>query len=217
MVHEAVRDLVRARRAASEDLRRKRQQLLSFLLRHGRIYSGRKHWTKMHLHWLAQQKFGHPAQQIVFQHAVDAIEDAATRLRRLDQQVAEIVPSWSMAPVVEAYQAMRGVSFGVAVTFVAEIGDLRRFDNPRQLMAFRLLATGTESSNPAPSSKESIANLTPDNGTGTETTLFLSSGHGEHFYSPTVVPWTYPVVSASLSERQPEQNQEAVEKAVVLE
>ena len=41
-----------------------------------------------------------------------------------------------MAPVVEAYQAMRGVSFGVAVTFVAEIGDLRRFDNPRQLMAF---------------------------------------------------------------------------------
>src|SRR6516165_296420 len=135
-VHEAVRDLVRARTAASEDLRRKRQQLLSFLLRHGRIYSGRKHWTKMHLHWLAQQKFDHPAQQIVFQDAVDAIEDAATRLRRLDQQVAEIVPSWSMAPVVEAYQAMRGVSFGVAVTFVAEIGDLRRFDNPRQLMAF---------------------------------------------------------------------------------
>jgi hypothetical protein len=61
------RPLVRARTAASEDLRRKRQQLLSFLLRHGRIYSGRKHWTKMHLHWLAQQKFDHPAQQIVFQ------------------------------------------------------------------------------------------------------------------------------------------------------
>jgi transposase len=62
-VHEAVRDLVRARTAASEDLRRKRQQLLSFLLRHGRIYSGRKHWTKTHLHWLAQQKFDHPAQR----------------------------------------------------------------------------------------------------------------------------------------------------------
>ena len=41
-----------------------------------------------------------------------------------------------MAPVVAAYQAMRGVSFLVAVTFVAEIGDVRRFDNPRQLMAF---------------------------------------------------------------------------------
>ena len=135
-VHEAVRDLVRARETASQDLRRKRQQLLSFLLRHGRIFSGRQHWSRAHLRWLAQQKFDHPAQQIVFQDAVDAIDDAAARLRRLDAQVAAIVPSWSMAPVVEAYQAMRGVSFVVAVTFVAEIGDLRRFDNPRQLMAF---------------------------------------------------------------------------------
>jgi len=135
-VHEAVRDLVRARETASQDLRRKRQQLLSFLLRHGRIFSGRQHWSRAHLRWLAQQKFDHPAQQIVFQDAVDAIDDAAARLRRLDEQVAAIVPSWSMAPVVEAYQAMRGVSFVVAVTFVAEVGDLRRFDNPRQLMAF---------------------------------------------------------------------------------
>ena len=135
-LHEAVRDLVRGREAASQDARRKRQQLLSFLLRHGRIFSGRQHWSRAHLRWLAQQKFDHPAQQIVFQDAVDAIDDAAARLRRLDAQVAAIVPSWSMAPVVEAYQAMRGVSFAVAVTFVAEIGDLRRFDNPRQLMAF---------------------------------------------------------------------------------
>jgi transposase len=46
------------------------------------------------------------------------------------------VPEWSMAPVVEAYQAMRGASFLVAVTFAAEIGDVRRFDTPRQLMSF---------------------------------------------------------------------------------
>jgi transposase len=71
-VHEAVRDLVRARTAASQDLCRKRQQLLSFLLRHGRIYNGRGHWTRAHLRWLAQQKFYHPTQQIVFQDAVFA-------------------------------------------------------------------------------------------------------------------------------------------------
>ncbi len=135
-VHEAVRDLARAREAAAADLRKKRQQLLSFLLRHGRIFSGRKHWSLAHLRWLASQKFEHPAQQIVFQDAVDAIEDAAARLRRLDQQLLAIVPRWSMAPVVAACQAMRGVSVIVAMTFVAEIGDVRRFENPRQLMAF---------------------------------------------------------------------------------
>jgi transposase len=135
-VHEAVRDLVRAREAAAQDLRRKRQQLLSFLLRHGRIFDGRKHWTTAHRRWLADQRLDHPAQQIVFQDGIDAIEDALARLRRLEEQLAAIVPNWSMAPVVEAYQAMRGASFLVAVTFAAEIGDVRRFDNPRQLMAF---------------------------------------------------------------------------------
>jgi transposase len=134
--HEAVRDLVRAREAAADDLRRKRQQLISFLLRHGRIYSGGGHWTLAHRRWLAGQKFEHAAQQIVFQERIDAIEDALQRLRRLEKQLALIVPEWSMAPVVEAYQAMRGASFLVAVTFAAEIGDVRRFDAPRQLMSF---------------------------------------------------------------------------------
>lgn len=127
-VHEAVRDLVRARAAAAQDLRRKRQQLLSFLLRHGRIFSGRQHWTLAHRRWLAEQSFAHPAQQVVFQDAVEAIAEALARLQRLEQQLVAIVPSWSMAPVVEAYQAMRGASFLVAVTFAAEIGDVRRFD-----------------------------------------------------------------------------------------
>jgi transposase len=135
-VHEAVRDLVRARETAAADVRKKRQQLLSFLLRHGRIYSGSKHWTKAHARWLATQAFEHPAQQIVFQDAIDAIEDCARRLQCLEEQLHAIVPNWSMAPVVAAYQAMRGVSFVVAVTFAAEIGDVRRFENPRQLMAF---------------------------------------------------------------------------------
>lgn len=134
--HEAMRDLVRARAAVAQDLRRKRQQLLSFLLRHGRIFDGRQHWTLAHRRWLAGQKFEHRAQQIVFQDGVDVIEDALARLRRLEAQLVATVPSWSMAPVVAAYQAMRGVSFLVAVTIAAELGDLRRFDNPRQLMAF---------------------------------------------------------------------------------
>jgi transposase len=128
-----------------DDLRRKRQQLLSFLLRHSRIYTGGGHWTLAHRRWLARQAFEHPALQIVFQEGVDAIEDAARRLRRMEEQLTAIVPTWSLAPVVEAYQAMRGASFLVAVTFAAEIGDLRRFDTPRQLMAFLGLVPGERS------------------------------------------------------------------------
>jgi transposase len=121
---------------AAEDVRRKRQQLLSFLLRHGRIFTGRDHWTRAHHRWLAEQRFDHAAQQIDFQDAVATIQDAVERQHRLEEQLKAIVPQWSMAPLVAAYQAMRGVSFLVAVTFASEIGDVRRFDRPGQLMSF---------------------------------------------------------------------------------
>src|ERR1700747_771609 len=125
-VHEAMRDLTRAREVAMIDLKKKRQQLLSFLLRHGRIFPGGKNWTKMHERWLAKQTFTHPAQQIVFQDQLEVINAAQVRLAALEQQMREIVPTWTMAPVVAAYQALRGVSFLVAITFVAEVGDVRR-------------------------------------------------------------------------------------------
>src|ERR671927_1524003 len=134
--HEAIRELVRAREAAMEDLRAKRQHLQSFLLRHGRVYSGRSAWSRAHTRWLCDLRFEHPAQYLVLAEYRQAIADAEVRLERLGEQLAELVPSWSMAPVVAACQAMRGVAFLSAVTFVAEIGDVRRFETPRQLMAY---------------------------------------------------------------------------------
>lgn len=74
-----------------------------------------------------------------------AVEDAGVRLDRLNKLIGETSASWSMAPVVAAYQAMRGVAFMTAVTLVVEIGDVRRFDSPRQLMAYLGLVP-TESS-----------------------------------------------------------------------
>jgi transposase len=89
--HEAVRDLVRAREAATQNLRRKRQQLLSFLRRRGFATTMAVNIGRWHTD--AGQSFTHPAQQIVFQDAIEAIEDAAVRLRRLEQQPVTIVPS----------------------------------------------------------------------------------------------------------------------------
>ena len=60
VIHEAVRDLVRAAKP-EPDLRRKRQQLLSFLLRHCRIYGGGGHSTSARRRWLTRQSFEHPA------------------------------------------------------------------------------------------------------------------------------------------------------------
>jgi transposase len=132
--HEAMRDLVRARAAAVRALRRARQQLSGFLPRHGRVRSG-KNWTLAHRRWLAGLRFEQPAQQIVLEDTIQAVEDAQARRDRLSAQIEAQLPSWSMAPLVAALQALRGVALVTAATLIAELGDLRRFDSPRQLMA----------------------------------------------------------------------------------
>jgi transposase len=134
--HEAVRDLVRTRVMAVEDYRRKRQHVTAFLLRHGRSYDGKTSWRGRHKRWLDGQNFGHPAQRLAYQEMLNAVQATVERMDRLEAALIELVPDWTMAPVVAAFQAMRGVQFLTAVTMVAEAGDLRRFDHPRQLMAF---------------------------------------------------------------------------------
>jgi transposase len=134
--HEAVRDLVRTRAIAVEDYRRKRQHVTSFLLRHGRSYDGKASWRGRHKRWLDGQNFTHPAQRLAFQEMLNAAQATVERMDRLEAALIEIVPQWTMAPVVSAFQAMRGIQFMTAVTMVSEAGDLRRFDHPRQLMAF---------------------------------------------------------------------------------
>src|SRR3954452_17021371 len=126
--HEAIRELVRAQEGAMEDLRAKRQHLQSFLLRHGRVYTGRTAWSRAHTRWLGELRFMHPAHYLVLAEYRQAIADAEKRLEGLSQQVVEVIPTWSMAPVIAAYQAMRGIALLAAVTFAAEVGDVRRFD-----------------------------------------------------------------------------------------
>ena len=143
--HEAMRDLVRARGAAMRAVRRARQQLTGFLLRHQRHFGG-KNWTLAHRRWLSTVRFDHPAQQIVLQDYIHAVEDAEARHDALLKQVEALVPQWSLGSVVMALQAMRGIALIVAATLVAEVGDLTRFDHPRQLMAYLGLVPGERSS-----------------------------------------------------------------------
>ena len=134
--HEAMRNLVRARTAAVETIRVHKQQVNAFMLRHGRIPPVQKKWGARHRRWLQEQKFEHPADQIVLQEYVEAVRLAEERLERIDAAILEFLPGWSLAPVVEGLMALRGVDLVVAVNFVVEIGDIRRFESPRQLMGY---------------------------------------------------------------------------------
>jgi transposase len=133
---EAIRDLTRAREDTLRDLKSAKFRLKAFLLRQDIRYTGRATWGPAHLRWLSEVVCATPAQQIVFQEYVRAVHEHTERLQRLEQELHDHVNAWRLQPVVEALQALRGVQFTVAVTLVAELGNLTRFDHPRQVMKY---------------------------------------------------------------------------------
>jgi transposase len=135
-VDEALRDLVRAREDAVREQRNARHRLKALLLRNGVVYAGKSAWTAAHLRWLASLKLPHPAQQIAFQEYLHAISESGARIARLEQSLRDALPGWTLAPVVAALQALRGVQLVAAITLVAEVQDFHRFVSPRQLMAY---------------------------------------------------------------------------------
>jgi len=143
---EAMRDLCRARIDSKSAERKARQQLGAFLLRSGFRYSGKTPWSKAHWNWISCIKMPHPAQQITLQEYIDAVRSCTERVERMTEQIRQLAEQWRMNPVVEAIQALRGVSLIVATTTVAELGDLTRFDHPRQLMAYLGLVPSEHSS-----------------------------------------------------------------------
>ena len=138
--HEALRDLVRAREAAKKDQLRARHRLSKFLLRHGRRPPvGINSWTVKYLEWVKREvHFPERAQEFTLLDYIHEVEHAAARIARLEGAIQEAVKSVppKMRAVMEALQAMRGVAQLSAVTIVAELATVTRFDKARQLMAY---------------------------------------------------------------------------------
>jgi transposase len=145
---EAVRDLVRAREDAVCMQRQARQRLQALLLRNDIRYAAKTAWTPAHRRWIARVKLPLPEQQIAFEEYVQAVEEASARLERLTRAIEAAVAEWRWRPVVEALQALRGVQLIHGARIVAELGDLARFEYPRQLMGFLGLVPAEDSSGP---------------------------------------------------------------------
>ena len=137
--HEALRDVVRAREAAKRDETRARHRLSKFLLRHGRR-PGKKMtaWTVKYLEWVRSVRFEHAALEATLLDYLADVDHMAERIVRLERAIdaaIEQMPA-AMKAVVAGLQALRGVKKISAVSVVAELGPLSRFDRPRQLMGY---------------------------------------------------------------------------------
>jgi len=191
---EAIRDLIRARTTAVHDQRRARNRLKGFLLRLGFRYTGKTSWNDGHKRYLSGLLMPQPAQQIVFQESIHAIDDASQRVARLTQAVEDALSGWKWEPVVRALMSLRGVQVLSGMTMIAEAGDLSRFEDPKSLMHFFGLTPSEHTS----SDKRVLGGITKCGNTHCRRVL-------------TEAAWHYrlkPLVSEAIQKRQERQSKD---------
>ena len=130
---EALRDLVRAREDAKEDLLRAKHWVLKFLQRHGiEEPAGVRPSSAKYCAWLKNLQFASGALQTTFEEYRLAIEEIEGRLERIEDEMHRHAETSVHAPVIKALQTLRGVKEVAAVTLVAEVGCFSRFRKATQ-------------------------------------------------------------------------------------
>jgi transposase len=133
---EAGRDLLRAREDAREARTAARHQLTKFLLRHGHRYAAGQNWTDRFWRWVRELRFEHSGAQLAFEHYVEQVRHLDARLGALDAEIETLAKAPLYAERVGRLSCLRGISTLSAMVILTELHDLRRFSNPRQLMAY---------------------------------------------------------------------------------
>jgi len=139
---EEVRDLVRCRETFQREIVKSRHYILKFMRRRGLVYREGTHWTQRHLNWIRQVLApSEPASlsehdRIVLGEYLALLEYKLQRRDDLDRQIEELALTPRYKPVVERLGCFRGFKTHAAMVIATELGDVRRFESPRQLMAY---------------------------------------------------------------------------------
>lgn len=133
---EAARDYLRAREDIKNDLKRAKQQLLKFLLRHGRKYESYCYWTQKHRKWMREIEFFHPIHKETFETYYTRIIELEECLVLMDAKIVEIACSDRYRESVERLRCFKGIDYLIALAFVCEVGDFIRFPRAESFMAY---------------------------------------------------------------------------------
>lgn len=146
---ERVRDLVRCRETFQREIVKSRHYILKFMRRRGFIYREGTHWTMRHLDWIRRTLSPGilaDEDQVVLAEYLTLLEYKLQRRDELDRRIEDIALTPRYRPLVERLACFRGFKIQAAMVIATELGDVRRFENPRQLMAYVGLVPSEHSS-----------------------------------------------------------------------
>ena len=143
---EAVRDWLRMYDDMKGDLKKAKQRVLHFLLRHGIRYRDSRNWTGKHRAWLKSLELDEPIAQETLAEYLCHISDLEEKCARIKQRIEEIAEGPEYQEPVRALKAFKGVETLIGLSLVTEVGDFRRFSRAEQFMAFLGLVPSEHSS-----------------------------------------------------------------------
>ena len=144
---EATRDLLRCREDVKGDVKRVKQRLLKFLVRHGHIFTeGKDHWTLKHWRWMDKIQFSHEHEKKVYEEYRGQIKSLEERVARMDKEIIETAESPRYKAPVSKLRAFKGIDYIIALSVICEIGDFRRFATAKAFMAYLGLVPSENSS-----------------------------------------------------------------------
>lgn len=143
---DAVKEYMRMRDSAMEELKAIKQQILAFCVRHGKWFEGRSTWTKKHLKWLDHLDFGHPILQAAFLGYLRRYYHAQEMLGIYDAQIKEYAQMEEYRQKVSELRCLIGIETHSALALITETSDFKRFAKAEQFAAYLGLIPGERSS-----------------------------------------------------------------------
>lgn len=146
---EATRAVIRCRQALVDDLNRTKKRVTSLLLARGLSFTEGTNWSQRFWLWIgriAREKRLDERDQMVLNTYTQQIEYIKTQIAALEARIEHEAQQPRYRETVRKLGAFRGIATLSALTLAAEIGDIRRFAHPRQLMAYLGLVPSEHSS-----------------------------------------------------------------------
>jgi transposase len=143
---EQVRDYLRLSEDFKSDLRKAKQRLLHFLLRHRMCYTEGTNWTEKHLAWIRGLKFDSAIARETLNEYLCHIVDLKEKCQRIAERIEQIAGEPRYKEKVKRLKVFKGVETLIALSFIVEVADFRRFSRAEQFMAFLGLVPSEHSS-----------------------------------------------------------------------
>lgn len=143
---EAVRDYIRMRNDHQEALKKVKQQIDSFCLRLGEVFTGTKsNWTIAHVKWLRELSLSPVNRETLDEYLLE-YDRLTEKVNRLDKRISVFAETDDYREQVGLLTCFMGIKNRQALSLIVETSDFARFRNANDYAAWLGLLPGIDAS-----------------------------------------------------------------------